>query len=99
MQGLMMRDDGLIRASFLSPCLFLARSPLVPTLPKHRQRQRRMSRMSRRNNAETGHQLFSFETCQTCLEDEFIVAHLVLRSGGFAVSFPRLLSLCVGRGR
>ena len=34
MLGLMMRDDGLIRASFLSPCLFLARSPLVPTLPK-----------------------------------------------------------------
>ena len=34
MQGLMMRDDGLIRASFLSPCLFLARFPLVPTLPK-----------------------------------------------------------------
>ena len=33
MLGLMIRDDGLIRASFPSPCLFLARSPLVPTLP------------------------------------------------------------------
>ena len=34
MLGLMMRDDGLIRASLLSPCLFLARSPFVLTLPK-----------------------------------------------------------------